>query len=329
MKTIVIAEAGVNHNGNIRIAKRLVDIAKFAKADYVKFQSFSYEKLVTADAPKAKYQKINAKKESQKKMLKKLQLSHSDQKILIKYCKKKKIKFLSTAFDIDNLKFLIKQNIEIIKIPSGEITNLPLLSYISKINKRIFLSTGASTIKDIKKAFKILKKKKKKITILHCNSAYPTPISDLNLNVIKTFKKEFNCDVGLSDHSLSITAPSLAVTLGASVIEKHFTLDRKMKGPDHKSSLEPGELKEMIKLIKETELALGASNKIVTKSETLNKKIIRKSLVASKFIKKGEKFTKNNIEVKRPGNGINPMEINKIFGKTAKINFKPDSLIKI
>ena len=329
MSVIIIAEAGVNHNGSLKTAKKLVDVAKWAGADYVKFQSFDYLTLVTKKAPKANYQKLLKKDETQRQMLKKLQLSHLEQKIIINYCKKKKIKFLSTAFDIENLKFLIKQNIELIKIPSGEITNLPLLRYISKTQKKILLSTGASSMKDVENAFAILRRRKTNITVLQCNSAYPTPLKDLNLNVIKTYKKKFKCKTGLSDHSLSISAPIAAVALGASVIEKHFTLNRKMIGPDHKSSLEPNELKEMINKIKETEIVLGKAKKIVTKSEISNRKIIRKSLVASKFIKKGDKFTINNITAKRPGGGICPMKINIVLGKTAKKNFKTDNLIMI
>ena len=329
MNVVIIAEAGVNHNGNLKTAKKLVDVAKWAGADYIKFQSFDYLKLVTKKASKANYQKLDKKKETQSQMLKRLQLSHKDQINIVKYCKKKKIKFLSTAFDIDNLKFLIKQNIELIKIPSGEITNLPLLKYISKLHKKILLSTGASSMKDIEKAFAIFKNKKKNITILQCNSAYPTPLKDLNLNVIKTYKKKFKCKTGLSDHSLSTLAPIAAVALGATVIEKHFTLNRGMSGPDHKSSLEPNELKEMIDRIKEIKIALGKEKKIVTKSEFSNRKIIRKSLVASKFIKKGDKFTINNITAKRPSGGISPMKIDRVLGKIAKKNFIKDNLIKI
>jgi len=327
---IIIAEAGVNHNGKIKLAKKLVDVAKNAGADYVKFQSFSHEKLVVKKASKAKYQKNNSKlKETQSEMLKKLQLSKNNQIKLIKYCKKKRIKFLSTAFDIDNLKFLLKNKIDFIKIPSGEITNLPLLKYIKKIDKKILLSTGASTLKEVEAAIKVLNRKKKNITILQCNTAYPTPIKHLNLNTLITFKKKFNCKVGLSDHSLSTVAPSVAVALGATIIEKHFTLSRSMKGPDHKSSLEPKELLEMINNIKETEKALGSSKKNITKSESENRRIIRKSLVASVFIKKGQKFDHNNILPKRPAGGISPMNIQKVLGKKAKKNFLPDEIIKI
>ena len=330
MKVLVIAEAGVNHNGNLKIAKKLVDVAKSAKADYIKFQSFTHNKLVTMNSPKANYQKSSLNsKETQSSMLKKLELSKLNHLKLIDYCKKKNIKFLSTAFDIDNLKFLLKTKIDFIKIPSGEITNLPLLKYIKKINKEILLSTGASTLKEIKIALKILNKKKKNITILQCNTAYPTPIKHLNLNTLITFKKKFNCKVGFSDHSLSIIAPAAAVALGATIIEKHFTLSRSMKGPDHKSSLEPGELSEMIKNIREIEQALGSSKKNITKSERENRKIIRKSLVANVLIKKGQKFDQSNILPKRPAGGISPMDIEKIIGKKAKKNFLPDEKIKI
>ena len=330
MNVKVIAEAGVNHNGSLKIAKKLVDVAKLAKADYIKFQSFSHDKLVTNKAPKANYQKSSINnKETQGAMLKKLQLSNLDHLKIIDYCKKKKIKFLSTAFDIDNLKFLLKNDIDFIKIPSGEITNLPLLKYINKKNKKILLSTGASTLKEVENALKILNKSQNNITVLQCNSAYPTPIKDLNLKALTTFKKKFNCMVGLSDHSLSIIAPIVAVALGATIIEKHFTLSRKMVGPDHKSSLEPNELVKMIKSIRETEIALGNSKKIITKSEKENRQIIRKSLVAHVFIKKGQKFTHKNILPKRPAGGISPMNIQNVLGKKAKRNFEPDEIIKI
>ena len=330
MKVIIIAEAGVNHNGSLAIAKKLVDVAKLAKADYVKFQTFSPNQLVIKNTPKAKYQRnFYNIKEDQFKMLKRLELSRINQLKLIKYCKRKKINFLSTAFDVDNLKFLLKKGLDFIKIPSGEITNLPLLEFIRKKNKKILLSTGASSLKDIELAFKTLKKKGKNITILHCNSAYPTPINDLNLNVLTNLKKNFKCNVGLSDHSLSLVAPAVAVGMGATVIEKHFTLSRKMNGPDHRSSLEPKELTQMIKNIREAEVSLGNPKKYITNSEKLNKVFIRKSLVAKTFILKGQKFNFNNITQKRPGSGISPMKIKEVFKKTAKKNFNPDEIIKI
>ena len=263
-------------------------------------------------------------------MLKKLQLSKLEQVEIIKYCQKKKIKFLSSAFDRENLKFLLKNKIDFIKIPSGEITNLPLLKFIRSKKKKILLSTGASTLKEIKDALKILASKKKgNITILHCNSAYPTPLSDINLNVLNVFKKIFNYNFGISDHSLSINVPVGAAALGASVIEKHFTLSRKMKGPDHNSSLEPKELKKMVQNIREIEQAMGKSKKFVTRSEKQNRKIIRKSLVANSNIKKGEKFSRKNITEKRPAGGISPMDINKVLGKKATRNFKVDEKIKL
>ena len=330
MKVKIIAEAGVNHNGSLRIAKKLVDVARFSGADYVKFQTFTHDNLVTSKAQKANYQKSNHdNNETQSAMLKKLELSKPNHLKLISYCKKKKIKFLSTAFDIENLKFLIKNKIDFIKIPSGEITNFPLLEYIKKSNKKILLSTGASTLSEVKTALKILNKKKKEITVLQCNSAYPTPIKHLNLNTLTTFRKKFNCEVGLSDHSLSVVAAAAAVSLGATIIEKHFTLSRDMIGPDHKSSLEPSELKRMIQNIREIESALGSFNKNITKSERENRRIIRKSLVANNFIKKGQKFTSKNIFAKRPAGGISPMNIKKILGKKARKNFELDEVIKI
>lgn len=329
MKTIIIAEAGVNHNGSLKLAKKLIDAAKNVKADYIKFQSFNHEKLTTKNAPKADYQMKTSKiKESQYTMLKKLELSKSNQIKLIEYCKKKKIKFLSTAFDTENLKFLINQGIDYIKIPSGEITNLPFLRFIKKKNKKVLLSTGASNTAEITEALKILKIKKK-VTIMHCNSAYPTPLNDINLNSLKFLQEKFNCNIGLSDHSLSIVAPSGAVAIGATVIEKHFTLSRKLQGPDHKSSLLPNEMSTMIKNIREMEKALGKKEKKITKSEKKNRKIIRKSIVASIDIKKGEKFSLKNLAFKRPGYGISPMKLKKVQGKKSKKNYKADELIRL
>ena len=280
MKVLIIAEAGVNHNGSLRLAKKLVNAAKKAKANYIKFQSFNHKKLTTKNAPKADYQKNSYnKKQTQAVMLKNLELSKSKQIELIKYCKKKKIKFLCTAFDEENLQFLINKGIDYIKIPSGEITNLPFLEFIKKKQKKILLSTGASSIKDISNALKILDNKKK-ITILHCNSAYPTPYKDINLNSLKFIRQKFKCNIGFSDHSLSLIAPSGAVAIGATIIEKHFTLSRKLKGPDHKSSLEPSELSIMVDNIREMEKALGKIEKKITKSEKKNRNIIRKSIVA-------------------------------------------------
>lgn len=329
MKTIIIAEAGVNHNGNLKKALKLVSIAKKSGADYVKFQTFIPEEIVTKNAKIANYQKRGNIKYNQYKLLKKISLSFSDQRKIFKYCKKKKIKFLSTAFDLKSLDFLLKLGMDYIKIPSGEITNYPLLRKISKIKKKIILSTGASTFKDIGKALNVLKSKKKILTIMHCNSSYPTPLKDVNLNVLKTMKKKYKYNVGYSDHTLSLAVPLGSVALGATIIEKHFTDSRKSIGPDHKSSLEPKELNYMVKLIKDFESALGSSKKIVTKSEMINRNIIRKSIVASKKINKGEKFNINNITSKRPGNGISPMDQKKVIGKIAIKNFNKDEKIKI
>ena len=329
MKVLIIAEAGVNHNGSLRLAKKLVNAAKKAKANYIKFQSFNHKKLTTKNAPKADYQKNSYnKKQTQAVMLKNLELSKSKQIELIKYCKKKKIKFLCTAFDEENLQFLINKGIDYIKIPSGEITNLPFLEFIKKKQKKILLSTGASSIKDISNALKILDNKKK-ITILHCNSAYPTPYKDINLNSLKFIRQKFKCNIGFSDHSLSLIAPSGAVAIGATIIEKHFTLSRKLKGPDHKSSLEPSELSIMVDNIREMEKALGKTEKKITKSEKKNRNIIRKSIVAGINIKKGERFSQKNLAFKRPGYGISPMDVKKILGKKSKKNFKEDDLIKL
>ena len=329
MKVLIIAEAGVNHNGSLKLAKKLVNAAKKAKADYIKFQSFNHKKLTTKNAPKADYQKDSYnKKQTQAVMLKNLELSKSKQIELIKYCKKKKIKFLCTAFDEENLQFLINKGIDYIKIPSGEITNLPFLEFIKKKQKKILLSTGASSVKDISNALKILDNKKK-ITILHCNSAYPTPYQDINLNSLKFIRQKFKCNIGFSDHSLSLIAPSGAVAIGATIIEKHFTLSRKLKGPDHKSSLEPSELSIMVDNIREMEKALGKIEKKITKSEKKNRNIIRKSIVAGINIKKGERFSQKNLAFKRPGYGISPMDVKKILGKKSKKNFKEDDLIKL
>ena len=285
--------------------------------------------MITRSARSTNYQKKNTNQGNQYQILKKLFLSFKDQKTLFNYCKKKKIKFLSTAFDLKSLDFLLNLGVDYIKIPSGEITNYLLLKKISKINKRVILSTGASTFKEITAAVKILKLKNSFLTIMHCNSAYPTPLKDVNLNVLCKMEKKYNCSVGYSDHTLSLAVPVGAVALGAKFIEKHFTLSRKLKGPDHNSSLEPHELSQMIKLIREIELSKGGSKKLITKSELDNRKLIRKSIVASEFIKKGHLITKNNIIFKRPGDGISPMSQKNIIGKKAIKNFHKDEKIKI
>lgn len=327
MKTIIIAEAGVNHNGKIKIAKKLVDAAAVAKADYVKFQTYDADSLILKNAKTADYQKKNLGSNiSQYKMLKNYQLSEKNQIELKRYAEKKKIKFLSSIFDIKSLKFLKKLNLDFIKIPSGEITNYPLLKEISNLKTKIILSTGMANFNEIKAALKVLKNKKKKITILHCSSDYPAELKNLNLAFLKKLKL-LGYNIGYSDHSKSILTPSIAVALGCKVIEKHFTLSRKLKGPDHKASIEPNELLGMIKFIKQTELMLGSQKKTITLSEEKTKKLVRKSLVALTKISKGEKFTIKNLTTKRPGNGISPFLIKKILGKKSPITYVKDQQI--
>lgn len=331
MKTIVIAEAGVNHNGKIDLAKKLIIEAANSGAHFIKFQTYKTEDLVTSSADLAFYQKKNIKKfKTQFQMLKKYEIKYSNFKKLISFAKIKKIKFLSSPFDIESIKFLNHFNLEYFKIPSGEINNYLYLKTIGALKKKIILSTGMATLAEVKDAIKILIKygtNKKNITILHCHSAYPSKPSDLNLKAIQTLKKKTKLEVGYSDHSDDIYAPVVAVSLGANMIEKHLTLDKKMLGPDHKSSITPLEFKKMIKLIKLTETMLGSEKKIPTKRELINKQFARKSIVAKTNIAKGEKFSKNNLSIKRPGIGLSPMEYPKILNKKAKKNFFKDDLI--
>ncbi len=332
-KTTIIAEAGVNHNGDINIAKKLIDIAAEAGVDYVKFQTFKAELAISKNAKKADYQnQTTDKSESQYEMIKKLELDKETHHILIDYCKAKNIKFLSTPFDLESIDLLFDLGIELYKIPSGEITNYPYLKKIAQKGLPIILSTGMANMQEIHDAFNILTKNgiaKKDITILHANTEYPTPMEDVNLNAMLTIGKEFNTDFGYPDHTLGIEIPTAAVALGASVIEKHFTLDRTMQGPDHKASLEPDELKAMVSAIRNIEIAMGNGIKTPSKSEQKNKPIARKSIVANKNIKKGEIFTEKNITVKRPGTGISPMLWNEIIGKKAIMDFNDDDLIII
>jgi N,N'-diacetyllegionaminate synthase len=333
MKTFIIAEAGVNHNGSIEIAKKLIDIAKEAGADAIKFQTFKAEKLVSRVAPKAEYQKgTTDKEESQLNMLKKLELDAVAHRELIKYCKKKRIIFLSTPFDFESIDLLNTLDIKIFKIPSGEITNLPYLKKIGSLKKKIIMSTGIADLGEIEDALEILIKagtKKEDITVLHCNTEYPTPFEDVNLFAMLTIKEAFKVNVGYSDHTSGIEVPIAAVALSASVIEKHFTLDKNMEGPDHKASLEPDELKTMVQAIRNIEKALGNGIKSPSQSELKNKPIARKSIVAVRSIMKGEMFSEKNITTKRPGTGISPVQWDKILGKRAKRNFKEDELIEI
>lgn len=329
--SFIIAEAGVNHNGDINLAKKLIDVAVDAGADAVKFQSFKTESLVSKKAIKAEYQKKTTNiNESQFEMIKKLELDIDAHKNLMAYCKEKNIIFLSTPFDLDSINLLHSLGLETFKIPSGEITNLPYLRHIGQLDKKIILSTGMANIEEIELALDILitaGSKKKNITILHANTEYPTPMEDVNLKAMQTIANTFNTPVGYSDHTLGIEIPIAAVAMGAVVIEKHFTLDRNMEGPDHKSSLEPDELKAMVSAIRNIENALGDGVKIASKSETKNKAIARKSIVANMSIKKGDFFTKENIAAKRPGNGISPMRWDEILGTKAKKDFEMDELI--
>lgn len=328
-KVFVIVEAGVNHNGDLKKAKKMINIAKLCGADAIKFQTFKAKSLVSKFAEKADYQKNNTlKNESQLEMIEKLELDFDEFKILKDYADNLDILFLSSPFDKESIEFLDKLGMKIWKIPSGEITNLPYLDLVAKKADRIILSTGMSNIKEIKKAIDVLKKyKSKEISILHCNTEYPTPMKDVNLNVIGTLKKHFNLEVGYSDHTLGIEVSIAAVAMGAKIIEKHFTLDKNMIGPDHRASLNPNELKLMINSIRNIEKAFGSYEKKITNSEKKNRKIARKSIVASKKILKGEILTEKNMTTKRPGTGICPMEWDNVIGKKAIMNFEEDEMI--
>ena len=330
-KVFVIAEAGVNHNGSVELAKKLIDVASESGADAVKFQTFKAEKLVSKNAQKADYQKQTTDtKESQFDMIKKLELDMDTHKELMAYCKTKNILFLSTPFDHDSIELLNDLGLEIFKIPSGEITNLPYLRHIGKLNKKVILSTGMADIGEIEDALDVLYKagtKKENITVLHANTMYPTPMEDVNLRAMITIGNTFDVAYGYSDHTLGIEIPTAAVAMGASCIEKHFTLDCTMEGPDHKASLEPHELKAMVEAIRNIELALGSSIKKPSKSETPNINIARKSIVAKCDIKKGQTLTENNLTIKRPGNGINPMRWDEIVGTVANKDYEYDEII--
>ena len=330
-KTLIIAEAGVNHNGSIEIAKKLIDAAKNAGVDIIKFQTFISENVISKNAKKAEYQKVNdTKEESQLDMVKKLELSFDEFIELNEYCKSKNIEFLSTAFDFESIDFLDNLGMGTWKIPSGEITNLPYLIKIAKLNKPVILSTGMSTMDDINNAIIVLKQNGAgDLTVLHCTTEYPTPFHDVNLNAMLTIKDEFGVKVGYSDHTKGIEVPIAAVALGATVIEKHFTLDCNMEGPDHKASLEPDELKAMAESIRHIESALGDGIKQPAESEKKNMAIARKSIIAKRDIKAGEVFTEENLTVKRPGNGISPMRWFEVIGKVAIRDFEEDELIEI
>lgn len=331
MSVFIIAEAGVNHNGSIELAKKLIDVASEAGVDAVKFQTFKTENLVSKNAKKAEYQKETTDaEESQFDMIKKLELDTDTHHELISYCKTKNIMFLSTPFDLDSIDLLDALKLPIFKIPSGEITNLPYLRHIGKLNKKIILSTGMADIGEIEDALDVLKgagTKKENITVLHANTMYPTPMEDVNLKAMVTIGNTFDIAFGYSDHTLGIEVPVAAVALGVSCIEKHFTLDKNMQGPDHKASLEPDELSAMVKAIRNIELALGTSIKKPSQSEMPNIAIARKSIVASKSIKKDEILNEENITIKRPGNGINPMRWDEVIGSVAMKDYVVDELI--
>jgi N,N'-diacetyllegionaminate synthase len=332
-RTFIIAEAGVNHNGDINLAKKLIDAAVDAGADAVKFQTFKASNLVSKKAKKADYQNSTTNSsESQYDMIRKLELDKETHCELMAYCKQVNVTFLSTPFDNESIDLLNDLGLQSYKIPSGEITNLPYLKHIGSLNKEVILSTGMANLSEIEAALGILIQNgtsKENITVLHANTEYPTPMEDVNLNAMLTIRSAFKVKYGYSDHTNGIEVPIAAVALGASVIEKHFTLDRNMPGSDHKASLEPDELKAMVRAIRNIEIAMGNGIKTPSSSEQKNMDIARKSIVAINPIKIGEFFTESNIGIKRPGNGISPMQWENILGKTAMFDFNPDDLIII
>ena len=329
--TLIIAEAGVNHNGDIGMALQLVDAAAEAGADFVKFQTFSAERLVTPSAPKAAYQNWTTEvPESQQALLRRLELTREMHETLITHCNKRGIEFLSTAFDIESVDLLAELGLERFKIPSGEITNLPYLRHIGRLSKEVILSSGMATMEEIKAAVLALEEagtSRKQMTILHCTTAYPTPMADVNLRAMLTIRDELGMKVGYSDHTEGIEVSVAAVTLGARVIEKHCTLDRDLPGPDHKASLEPSELKAMVQSVRNVERAMGDGVKKPTKNEIGNKPIARKSIVAKGAIRTGQMFLDTNLTVKRPGTGISPMEWDRVIGNRSKKCYKIDEEI--
>ena len=329
-KIMIIAEAGVNHNGDLNCAKQLIDAASEAGADAIKFQSFKAENLVTQTARRAAYQMEDRKGgTSQFEMLKNLALDPQSTEILKAYCHYKKIDFISSPFDLESIELLDQLGLEVFKIPSGEITNYPYLKKISSLNKRIILSTGMATTEEIWKALEVLKTAPEKLVLLHCTSDYPTCMQDVNLRAIGTMKRIFHTEVGYSDHTLGIEVAIAAAALGACMIEKHFTLDKTMIGPDHKASLEPDELKALVKAVRNIEKALGDGIKRPTDSELKNKEFVRKSIVAARAIREGEIFTEVNLGTKRPGNGLSPMMFEAIVGQRANRGYLEDELIEL
>ena len=334
-RTLIIAEAGVNHNGSLEMARSLIDKAAEAGVDYVKFQSFHAEKLVSKNARQAAYQKRNIgvqEDDSQLSMLKKLELSPEDHIFLLDYCRQKGVHFLSTAFDLESIDYLASLHLGLWKIPSGEITNYPYLVKIARMGDPVILSTGMCEMSDIEDALAVLIAnglKKEQITVLHCNTEYPTTYRDVNLRAMLQIRSQLGVRVGYSDHTRGIEVPVAAVALGAEVIEKHFTLDRSLPGPDHKASLEPEELKAMVSAIRNVEDALGSQEKTVSPSERNNISVARKSIVAARDIRRGEILTDGNLAAKRPGTGISPMRWLEVVGTRAIRDFKEDELIEL
>ncbi len=331
MSVYIIAEAGVNHNGSVDLAHRMIEEAKCAGADCIKFQTFISENLVSRNAQKAEYQKQNTgSDESQLQMLKKLELPFSDFVELKQHCDEIGIDFLSTPFDFESITFLDSMNIPFWKIPSGEVTNFPYLRALAKTGKDIVMSTGMCDMSEIENALLVLRNYgAKNITLMHCNTEYPTPYQDVNLMAMDAMRDHFQMDIGFSDHTMGIEVPIAAVARGAIIIEKHFTLDNSMDGPDHIASLNPADLKRMVTAIRNIERALGKKEKSVTSSEAKNRNVARKSIVAKRTILKGETFTEENLTVKRPGNGISPMRWTDLLGKYAVRDFAEDELIEI
>ena len=330
MKTLIIAEAGVNHNGDFELAKKLIDKAVEGGADIVKFQTCKAENVISRYADKAEYQKVTTgEADSQLEMVRKLMLTYEEYGKLKEYCDEKGIEFLSTAFDLPSVDYLHSSGMRRWKIPSGEITNLPLLIKIAKLHEPIIMSTGMSELSEVANAVKVLKENgAQDITLLHCTTEYPAPYEDVNLKAMDTMREAFGLPVGYSDHTKGLEIPVAAVAMGACVIEKHFTLDRNMEGPDHKASIEPDELKSMVDQIRHVEVAIGNGEKKVSASEQKNQDIARKSIIAKTAIKAGDVFTEDNVTTKRPGSGINPMRWFELLGKTAKHDYQEDYLIE-
>ncbi len=333
MKTLIIAEAGVNHNGDLEIARRLIDVAADAGADLVKFQTFNADRLVTAQAGKADYQTAGTPAgESQHAMLRKLELTRDMHEMLIAHCKSRGIGFFSTGFDEQSIDLLVELGLDRFKVPSGEITNLPYLRHVGRYGKPVILSTGMATMEEIEAALRLLEQSgtpRDRITVLHCNTEYPTPMTDVNLRAMLTIRERFGVAVGYSDHTPGIEVATAAVAMGATVIEKHFTLDRTLSGPDHKASLEPAELKAMVSAIRNIERAMGDGVKQPSASEKKNIVVARKSIVAARPIRAGEPFSAANLAVKRPGNGLSPMRWDEVLGRKAPRDFSPDELIEL